>query len=153
MILLIIQLLHAVTGSMAFSTLERENETRGEAEGAFYPRGCTVTVTAWPQSQRATIVLLLPLYNCYSSSWSSVVIFKHYYDDPLFNKQTNNKQFPRTRGCFVHSVFVARHMFGSRPIKLHSFLPRYDHYIWKCWGFKICCNVLFPTFQIVSMAN
>ena len=36
-----IQLLHAVTGSMALCTLEGENGTRGEAEGAIYPRGCT----------------------------------------------------------------------------------------------------------------
>ena len=37
----IVQLLHAVTGSMAFCTLEGGNGTRGEAEGAISPRGCT----------------------------------------------------------------------------------------------------------------
>ena len=35
------QLLHAVTGSMTFCTLEGEKGIRGEAEGAISPRGCT----------------------------------------------------------------------------------------------------------------
>ena len=142
----IIQLLHAVTGSMAFCTLE----------GAIFPRECTKPMDPSHSMQQ----LCCYTYNCYSSSRSSV-IFKHYYDDPLFNKQTNKKQFPRTRGCFVHSagnrptpgtikvmytglhhfmvpdpsshvtcVFVARHMVGSRPIKLHSLLPRYNNDSW-----------------------
>ena len=71
-VLSIIQLLHAVTGSMAFCTLEGENCTRGEAEGAISPRGCTK-----PMDPSHSVLQLL----CYSSSGSSVVIFKHYYDE------------------------------------------------------------------------
>ena len=51
-----IQLLHAVTGSMAFCTPEGENGTRGKAEGAIFPRECTKPMD--PKSQRATIVFL-----------------------------------------------------------------------------------------------
>ena len=74
------QLLHVVTGSMEFCTLEGWNGTRGEAEGAISPT--RVYKTHGPQSQRATIVLLylriiiIPLLEV-----SSVVIFKHYYDE------------------------------------------------------------------------
>ena len=44
-----IQLLHGVTGSMAFCKPEGE-------EGAIFPRGCTKPMD--PKSQRATMVLL-----------------------------------------------------------------------------------------------
>ena len=72
-----IHLLHAVTGSMAFCTLEGENGTRGEAEGAIYPRGCK---KPWTPVTACNNRFVIPLYNCYFSSRSSVVIFKHYYD-------------------------------------------------------------------------
>ena len=66
----IIQLLHTVTGSMAFCTLEGGNGTRGKAEAAIYPRGCSKPTD--PQSQRATIskfcchiqTLLQPTIHC-----------------------------------------------------------------------------------------
>ena len=120
--------------------------------------------THGPQSQRATIVLLylciivIPLLEVLLLPSNIITT-----DYSLFNKQTNKKQFPRTRGCFVHSakstnagndqgdvhrctslfmlpgpsshvtcVFVARHMIGSRPMKLHSLLPRYNK--------RICCR-------------
>ena len=147
-----IQLLHTVTGSMAFCTLEGENGTQGCVQNLWTP------VTA------CNNCFVIPLYNCYSSSRSSVVIFKHYYD------AANKKLFPRTRSCLVHSagnrptpgtikvmytrctslfmlpgpsshvtcVFVALHMIGSRPIKLHSLLPRYNNHRWyiviSCFG-------------------
>ena len=141
-----IQLLYAVTGSMAFCP----------PEGANCYQGCTKPMDPSHSVQQ----LFCYTYNCYSSSRNSV-IFKPYYDDPLFNKQTNKKQFSRTRGCFVHSagnqptpgtikvmctclhhfmvpdlsshatcLFVARHMVGSRPIKLHSLLLRYNNDSW-----------------------
>ena len=52
----LIQLLHAVTGSMAFCTPEGKNGTRGKAEEVIFPRGCTKPMD--PKSQHATIVLL-----------------------------------------------------------------------------------------------
>ena len=131
--------------------------TRGGKWNPRRSRGChfpsRVYKTHGPQSQRATIVLLylciivIPLLEVLLSS--SNIITAEY---SLFNKQTNEKQLPRTRGCSVHSakstnagndqgdvhpvyitfhvtrrvashvtcVFVARHMIGSRPIKLHN---------------------------------
>ena len=87
--------------------------TRG---GKWHPRqsqGChfpsRVYKTHGPQSQRATIVLLylcyiiIPLLEVLLSS-SNIILT----DYSLLNKQTNKKQFPRTRGCSVHSA-------GNRP--------------------------------------
>ena len=84
--------------------------------GKWNPRrscGChfpsRVYKTHGPQSQRATIVLLnlyiivIPLLEVMLSSSNIITM-----DYSLFNKQTNKKQFPRTRGCFVQSA-------GNRP--------------------------------------
>ena len=92
-------------------------------------------------------IIVIPLLEVLLSSSNIITA-----DYSLFNKHTNEKQLPRTRGCFVHStkltnagnnqgdvhpvyitfhvtrrvashvtcVCVARHMIGSRPIKLHN---------------------------------
>ena len=99
-----IQLLHVVTG------VHGVLYTRGGKWNPRRSRGChfpsRVYKTHGPQSQRATIVLLylciivnIPLLEVLLSS--SNIITANY---SLFNKQTNEKQLPRTRGCFVHSA-------------------------------------------------
>ena len=62
----IIQLLHAMTGSMALCTSEGENGTRGEAEGAICYRGCKKTMDPSHSVQqlfRYTLVTLLFLFS------------------------------------------------------------------------------------------
>ena len=69
--------MHAVTGSMAFCTLEGENDIQCDAEGAICPRGCTKPM--YPR-HIGNNCFVIPLFNCYSSSQSFVVIFKHYHN-------------------------------------------------------------------------
>ena len=102
----IIQLLHAVTGSMAFCTLEGENGTRGQAEGAISPQGCTTPMDPSHNVQQLfcyLCIIVIPLLKVLLSSSNIITT-----DYSLLNMQTNKKQFPRTRGCFVHSA-------GNRP--------------------------------------
>ena len=116
----------------------------------------------WTQVTACNNCFVVPLYDCDSSSRSSVVIFNIITTDySLFNKQSNKKQFRLTRTCFVHSagnrptlgtikvmytgvhhfscyparrepcnMRFSRHMIGSRPIKFHSLLSRYNNAYW-----------------------
>ena len=156
-------------GSMAFCTPEGGNGTRGEAEGAIFPRGCTKPMDPSHSAQQlfcytlVTLIFLFVKFFCYLQTLLRRSIHC------LISRRTRNNSllFPRTCGCFVHSagnrptlgtikvmytvvhhflcypprcalrlarilslgtcVFVARHVIGSRPIKLHILLPRYNN--------------------------
>ena len=75
-----IQLLHAVMGSMAFCTPEGGNCTRGKAEGAIFPRGCTKPMDPNHSVQQLfcyTLVTLLFLFSkfcCNLKHFSGVFI-------------------------------------------------------------------------------
>ena len=125
-----IQLLHVVTGSMAFCTLE------GGRLGCHFPS--RVYKTNGPKTQRATIVLLSSS-NIFTTDYS---LFKADQQETILSnprlfctqcwKSTNagNDQgdVHRCTSLFmlpgpsshVTCVFVARHMICSRPIKLHN---------------------------------
>ena len=133
---------------MAFCTPEGENGTRGEAEGAISPRGCTKPMDPSHSVQQLLLYLgniVIPLLEVLLSSSNIITT-----DYSLFNKQTNKKQFPRTGGCFVHSA-------GNRPtlgmIKVvntgvHHFLC-YPACVEPC-NMRFCCasHDWFSTKQI-----
>ena len=74
----IIQLLHTVARSMVFCTPEEVMAM--EVKGVICPSRMYKTHGPPPQHAKNCFVIHVPWYNGYSSSRSSVVIFKHYYD-------------------------------------------------------------------------
>ena len=72
---------------MAFCTLEGENGTQGEAEGAIYPRGCTKPMDPSHSVQQLfcyTCIIVIPLLEVLLS-YSNIITT----DLSLFYKQTN----------------------------------------------------------------
>ena len=73
--------------------------------GVLYTRGGKFPLDGvqnpWTSVTACTNCFVIHLYNCYSSSGSSVVIFKHYYDGLFINK-TNCCTLWLGSICFVH---------------------------------------------------
>ena len=133
-----VQLLHAAMGSMAFCTLEGGNCTRGERVPFVLLYLCNIIIPLLevPLSSSNIITTDYSLFNkqknkklfprtrgCFVHSAKSTNAGN---DQDDVHRCTSLFMLPGP-SSHVTCVFVARHVIGSRPIKLHNLYTEYNN--------------------------